>query len=616
MQHLPLLGSITKLSIDQHEHRILIADDSPTVTGILGFIFGEEGWGVEAAADGVEALRRFYANPPDLVVLDIEMPRMNGYQVCRILKDDPDMASVPVIILTSRDLQSDRFRGMAAGADSYIVKNLEDDELLETVRRYLHNADGDKIRRPQAKNLSEGEILQSVNKILDRRLFITTVTAEVEGINTRIADYNITRREILALFSSVFEFVAGGITIIRGDKLDSTITCLEAFPNSISQQFQARMAARAASSAPENVFGAGELEIVEHSSAGSRQFPLSAEITDEKYWPLKSGGKIFGVIGIAGTAPLKFDQEGSELLQHFLRRAEIILDNARLLKEMEGANRELSDTLDELKSAQIQLIQTEKMASLGQLMAGLAHEMNNPLNFVSGNIDYVERYSADLLRIADQMRVKLIQDEEIISLLKEMDYEFLREDMVSMIADMKSGIDRSQTIISDLRTFASPDQLETSPSDLGPVISSTVNLLKHQWAGEIEVNTVYETNAPVECHPGQIGQVVLNLLSNAIASVKESRRNDGSINILLKREGEWIEFSIGDNGTGIEALNIERLFQPFFTTKEVGKGMGLGLSISYGIVKRHRGEIKVESQIGAGSTFTVRLPRIESHDAS
>lgn len=591
--------------------RILIADDSPTVTGILSFIFGEQGWTIDAAADGVEALRRFYANPSDVVVLDIEMPRMNGYQVCRVLKDDPEMASVPVIILTSRDLQSDRFRGIAAGADAYIVKNLEDDQLLESVRQYLHDREINNIQRPKSKHLSESEILQTVNKILDRRLFISTVTAHVEDINARISDYTSTRRDILALFSTVFEFVTGGIAIMRGDILDTSITRLETFPEDVSLKFQKRLCSQASSFASDKEFTTGELELIQHSTVGSRQFPLSGEFVDEKFWPLKSGGALFGVIGIAGTSLLKFDLEGSELLLHFLRKAEIVLDNARLLKEMERANKELTETYDELKSTQTQLIQTEKMASLGQLMAGLAHEMNNPLNFVSGNIDYVERYSNQLLKIVEQARCKLLNDVEIVELLKETDYEFLRDDLPGMIADMKSGIDRSRNIISDLRTFASSDQLETVPVDLSLVITSTINLLKHQWIGEIEVISLFETNAPVDCHPGQIGQVVLNLLTNAISSIRETGRKDGKINIVLKINGAWIEFSVNDNGTGIKSTNIEKLFQPFYTTKDVGKGMGLGLSISYGIIKRHHGEIIVESILGQGSTFTVRLPMIE-----
>jgi len=604
------------LNSDKTKKRILIADDSPTVTGILGFIFGEEGWIVDSAADGVEALRRFYANPPDIVVLDIEMPRMNGYQVCRVLKDDLDMATVPVIILTSRDLQSDRFRGLAAGADAYVVKNLEDDQLLESVRKFLQDGELQNRQRPRSKNLTESEILQSVNRILDRRLFISTVTAQVEEINARISDYGDTRRAMLVLFSKVFEFVIGGIAIFRNNEFDTSISLLESFSEGFSNRFLLSLQSQAQKHSGRDDLSYNKPDIIHHSVAGSRQFPKTNELVDEKYWPLTSGGRIFGVIGIAGTAPLKFDQEGGELLQHFLKRAAIVLDNARLLMEMEQTNSKLSETLIELQSTQAQLIQTEKMASLGQLMAGLAHEMNNPLNFVSGNIDYVDRYTADLLRITEFSREKLSSDFPFQDLLKEVEYDFVKDDMPAMIADMKSGIDRSRNIISDLRTFASSDQLETTPTDLSTVISSTINLLKHQWVGEIEVCTFYETNDLVECHPGQIGQVVLNLVNNSIASIKETGRKDGKINIYMKRNGLSVEVSVVDNGKGIEETNLQKLFQPFFTTKEVGKGMGLGLSISYGIIKRHHGEIHVQSVSGVGSTFTVILPVIEVNNAS
>lgn len=588
--------------------RVLIADDSPTVTGILGYILGEQGWQVDTAADGVEALRRFYANPPDLVLLDIEMPRMNGYQVCRVLKEDPEMRQIPVVILTSRDLQSDRFRGTAAGADAYIVKNLEDDQILETIRDFFNQRSAAEAIRPKARLLTESEILQSVNQILDRKLFISTVTTKVEEINCNISDYRLARREVVALLSSVFEFVIGGIALYRNGRLDSTISLLNSHSTVSFDSFRKtiEMKWQELSGNPADL--GGDLDEVNHENTGSRQFPNVENLVDQKFWLLNSGGKAFGIVGIAGTSALKFDQEGSELLAHFLRRTEIVLDNARLLKEMDRTNLELSDALDTLKRTQAQLIQTEKMASLGQLMAGLAHEMNNPLNFVSGNIDYVDKYSDSLLKIINSMKIKLANDKEIANYLKEMDYDFIKDDMPNMISDMKSGIYRSQEIISDLRTFASPDQLVTTPTDLRPIIDSTLNLLKHQWSGEITIQRDYQTNSAVECHSGQIGQVVLNLLTNAISSIKEANRESGNIEISLQQKEGRVELSIADNGTGIETENLSKLFQPFFTTKEVGRGMGLGLSISYGIVKQHRGDILVESQLGVGSRFVVRLP--------
>ena len=599
---------------DKTRQRILIADDSPTVTGILGFLFGEEGWIVDSAADGVEALRRFYANPPDLVVLDIEMPRMNGYQVCRILKDDLEMTTVPVIILTSRDLQSDRFRGLAAGADAYVVKNIEDDQLLVTVRHFLDNLEHRDFVHPKARQISESEILQAVNRLLDRRLFISTVTAQIDSLNVHIPNFEIVQKEMLALFGAVFEFVVGGMVVAHSGRIDTTVSLLEGFNKELAESFSSELVAHARLNLNTSELEKGQEVRVSHITSGSRQFSPGDTLIDRKFWPLISGGKTFGIIGIAGTSQLKFDLEGTELLTHFLKRAGLVLDNSRLLAETEFAKQKLTEAMVELQSAQLQLIQTEKMASLGQLMAGLAHEMNNPLNFVSGNIDYLEKYSLDLLRTLDSIDSNYKHDNQIIQLLKAIDYDFLKDDMPAMIVDMKIGIDRSRSIIGDLRTFASADQLETSPTDLSNIISSTLNLLKHQWAGLIAVNFDCATNEAVDCHPGQIGQVVLNLISNAIGAIHESGRTEGRIDISLRKEDRWVEISVEDNGGGISDENLGKLFQPFFTTKEVGKGMGLGLSISYGIVSRHHGEILVNSTVGKGSKFVVRLPAIGRGD--
>jgi len=588
--------------------RILIADDSPTVTGILSYIFTEEGFSVETAADGVEAIRRFYQSPPDLVILDIEMPRMNGYQVCRILKDDSDASATPVIVLTSRDLQSDRFRGLAAGADAYLVKNLEDDQLLVTVKQLIADAQVRGVKPAKSKGISDGEVLQYVNTMLDRRLFISTVTSQVEAINSTVSDWDGARREVLQLFSRVFEFVAGGI-LLKGPKgCESTLSVLNDFPEeALFETFASRARREFAQAGIVSADGFASLQRLRHSPAGSKLFPVQEELNDWFFRPLLSGGVPFGIIGMAGSAPLKFDQEGKELFNEFVGRAEIVLDNARLIALTEAANQELADALTQLRQMQAQLVQSEKMASLGQLMAGLTHEMNNPLNFVAGNLDHLDANARDLFRLMDAWDQTGIEVPQVLALKEEIDYDFLRADLPGMLADLREGVIRAKGIIADLRTFSAQDGGQMLPTDMAAVIASTLNILRHEWEGSCEIVSEIEEIPPFECNSGQIGQVVMNLVSNAIKAVKETGKR-GKVFISLKQTEDTLTLTVADEGVGIKPEAHQHLYQPFFTTREVGQGMGLGLSISYGIVKRHRGEILFESESGKGSKFTVRLP--------
>lgn len=583
--------------------KILIADDSPTVTGILNFIFSEEGFSVETAADGVEAIRRFYQNPPNVLVLDIEMPRMNGYQVCRIIKDDPDTAAIPVVMLTSRDLQSDRFRGLASGADTYLVKNLEDDLLLTTVREIIARQASGPFTSPKSRVVNDGEILQAVNRILDRKLFITTVLSQVDAVVAEASDWEGVRREIVQLLSRVFEFVAGGLLISGPEGPEATISLLERFQlPAIEEQFLQRLA-KEASQLGIDLKSPLISRTLAHSPAGSKMFPRSELLTDWLFQPLCSGGKPFGLVGMSGTTQLKFDQEGRELFLQFVRKAETVLDNARLIALTEAANQNLSRAMEELRNTEAQLIHSEKMASLGQLMAGLTHEMNNPLNFVAGNLDHLEEYVASLLKVVEVAD----KPDSFRQVMEEEDYSFLKDDLPGLMHDLREGVMRLRGIIGDLRTFSSQDRGEAMPADLAAILESTLNILRHEWEGKCEIVRLIDALPPYECNSGQIGQVAMNLLSNAIRAVRDSG-SVGKVTVSLGQMGEFIEIGIADEGVGIPAGNREKLFQPFFTTREIGQGMGLGLSISYGIVKRHSGEILVESEPGRGSQFTVRLP--------
>jgi signal transduction histidine kinase len=284
----------------------------------------------------------------------------------------------------------------------------------------------------------------------------------------------------------------------------------------------------------------------------------------------------------------------------------------RINGELNKYNEELRTTLEELKNMQEQLVQSEKMASLGVLSAGIAHEINNPINFVYAGINSLLRDFKDIEPIIDEIS-KLNPDSDdlknrlkTIEKLKEENYfEEAYKAVPETINDIKVGADRTAEIIQGLRNFSRIDKGEMSYANIHDGIEMALLLLRNKYKNHIDIVKNYDGNlTKLLCYPGKMNQVFLNLLSNAIDAISEK----GKIWITTKRNNDKAEISIKDNGYGIPKEVESKLFDPFFTTKPVGEGTGLGLSISYGIIKEHHGEIKVNSIEEDGSEFLIILP--------
>ena len=273
---------------------------------------------------------------------------------------------------------------------------------------------------------------------------------------------------------------------------------------------------------------------------------------------------------------------------------------------------ELRDTLSyqqqlnkKLEEAQGQLLQSEKMASIGQLAAGIAHEINNPIGFIKANIGSLKSYVEDCFRLIDAyQRLTPADASEIHAIRAEMDYNFMREDYPGLIHDTIDGIERVRKIVLDMRNFSHIDSSEWEPADLHAGIESTLNVVWNELKYKTTVIREFGSLPRVECLPGQINQVIMNLLVNAAHAIPEK----GEIHIRTGTEHDEVWIEIEDNGCGIPEENINRIFDPFFTTKPVGKGTGLGLSMVYGIVKKHNGRIDIDSKVGLGTRFRIHLP--------
>jgi signal transduction histidine kinase len=275
---------------------------------------------------------------------------------------------------------------------------------------------------------------------------------------------------------------------------------------------------------------------------------------------------------------------------------------------------ELELALARLNTVQEQLVQSEKMASLGQLAAGIAHEINNPIGYVHSNLGTLQEYLNTLFGLIECYDAAIAQNgpmtaerrAEVAERKRAIDFAFLVQDLPPLLAESREGIDRVRRIVQDLRDFSRVDRMETwSLYDLHRGLDSTLGIVWNEIKYKADVRKEYGNLPLVECLPSQINQVFVNMLVNAAQAIERH----GEIVVRTGSETGKVWIEIGDNGSGIAPDNLKRIFDPFFTTKPVGKGTGLGLSISYGIVRKHSGDIAVDSQPGRGTTFRISLPQ-------
>jgi signal transduction histidine kinase len=288
-----------------------------------------------------------------------------------------------------------------------------------------------------------------------------------------------------------------------------------------------------------------------------------------------------------------------------LRHSETLLMNK---------NSELNEAFDSLKKTQTQLIQTEKMSSLGQMVAGIAHEINNPVNFIHGNVIHLNDHMQELFELIDLYEQEIPHESEAIAeLTEEIDLDFLRADLPKMLSSMRMGSERIREMVLSLRNFSRLDEADFKESDIHEGIESTLIILNNRLKNSVRLVKDYGKLPLVNCYPAQLNQVWMNLISNALDAMEslQSERKDYQPELTIRTtviDGGRVEVAIADNGEGIDEETRQRIFDPFFTTKPIGKGTGLGLAIVYQIIEKHQGDIKLDSSPNEGTTFRVILP--------
>ncbi len=291
-------------------------------------------------------------------------------------------------------------------------------------------------------------------------------------------------------------------------------------------------------------------------------------------------------------------------------------EKRRAEKALKESHAQLQEAHHHLQESHEQLLQSEKLASIGQLAAGVAHEINNPVGYVYSNLGTLQEYTDGLCRMLEsyeKLESLVANDEPELQRLRELktelDVEYLKDDVRNLVSESREGIARVKGIVQDLKDFSHVDEAEWQWADLHRGLDSTLNIVNNEIKYKAKVIREYGELPSVECLASQLNQVFMNLLVNAAHAIEEQ----GTITIRTGMQAEdnvWVEIS--DTGSGISAENMKKIFDPFFTTKGVGKGTGLGLSLSYGIVNKHGGHIEVSSEIGKGTTFRILLPVSQS----
>lgn len=327
--------------------------------------------------------------------------------------------------------------------------------------------------------------------------------------------------------------------------------------------------------------------------------------------PLISGTTIKGKIILANKKHNQaFDDNDETICRLFKTATSHIMERDDLLIQINEEKEEHKLLTEKFDKAQRQLLQSEKMASIGSLAAGVAHEINNPVGYINSNIGSLKNYIADVFQILDkyselESSLSDKQTKDIQELKKQLDLEFIKDDIIELVSESEEGVKRVKQIVQDLKDFSHVDEAEWQWANIHQGITSTLNIAHNETKYKAEIHTEFGDIPDIECIISQLNQVFMNLIVNAAHAIEEK----GIITIKTEPlQNDKIRITISDTGKGITEDNLNRVFDPFYTTKPVGKGTGLGLSLAFSIVEKHHGTIDLTSQVGKGTSFMIDLP--------
>jgi two-component system, LuxR family, sensor kinase FixL len=548
---------------------VLVVDDSPKNVDLLVNTLKND-YRLGIARNGPKALDYAEKHHPDLILLDIMMPEMDGFEVCSRLKATPKTKDIPIVFLTAMSETDDRTRGFEMGAVDYITKPFRPPEVKARIRAHL-----------SLKEIRED--LKSQNIRLERKVeaLQETLTATVQTV---AAATEIDEVLNTVLNRAMMTVNAGIGSIMLPDKKNHTLSIAAAV--GLGESIVNGASVRIGDGIAGKVAQTGKALLVEDVE----QDPVYKKPNDPKYetasficMPLRTRGQVIGVLNLSKKADRKvFNKSDLEYLNTLLTHISFAVENATLLKEAKEATEKLQQDVNEksiqLDQAQQQVIQTAKLSTLGELIAGVTHEIENPLNIIMG-------YSQLLLSKA--------QDEE------------MRRDLIKII----DGSQQAARVAKNLLSFARQESPIKRPHSINDIVSKVLEMMAYA----LRLNCIKVTTdlppglPPIMVDGNQMQQVFLNIVNNA-CQVMKGRESPCKLNIRADRDGEMLRVEFTDNGPGIRADQLKTIFDPFFSSKNRGKGIGLGLSTSHGIVKAQNGNFYAKSREGAGATFILELP--------
>jgi PAS domain S-box-containing protein len=562
-------------------HQILIIDDESAIVNVLDQALKFKGYQTRSCTSSEEALHIFREEGEfDVVITDLMMPEFSGIELLEVFKQVD--SNCEVIVLTGFGSNETAVEALKKGAYDYLKKPTNIDELFICVAKAIEK------KRLTLQNLNYQMELEKM--VEERSSELLKTQKFLHSVLESSTEYFIIATDAtgeITLFNRGAERLFGyDRSEVEGDKTILFIPGLAKGkePESLSE-----------------LLVGGMIDQV-HTIVNreGREISISMTVTPIQSDDGDTGGYIW--IGRDITERLAMQ---AQLRNHTHDLEQRVRDRT---KELSEQNKTLEDTLSKLKEAQVQLLQADKMASLGQLAAGVAHEINNPIGFVNSNLGTLKKYITtvqEYFHAVDRALAggKKGAREELKALKKAKKVDFILDDFTSVIKESLEGTERVKTIVRDLKDFSYQDKNGLTDYDLNEGIQSTLNIVWNELKYKGEVIEELGEIPPVRCYPQQINQVFMNLLVNAAQAIPDK----GKITVRSYQQGEEVCVEVSDDGVGIDSENLSKIYEPFYTTKEVGQGTGLGLAISYRIVEKHAGRIEVKSEKGGETTFRIHL---------
>lgn len=563
---------------------VLIAEDDYISRSLLKKMLTEMGHDVVETENGEAAWEQLQKTPLQIVITDWMMPKMDGLQLCHKIRSASFDSYIYIIMLTAKDRKKDLVEVFESGADDYIPKPFDPEELRARVMTGIRVINLENDYSNMANTL-----IESRNKL---RIVLDSLKEEIVSIDRETVIVSVNRAFVRRLGCRPEEVV--GKYCFEENTKDDIPLCHPKIKKMVMALFDT---------------GESQNMLLSESDADGnethRQFTCLPILDENK--------TIFQAVLVS-----------QDITENLRKTKEIQSLNDQLMEttsQVEAKNNKLENTLKRLEETQTQMLQSEKMASIGQLAAGVAHEINNPTGFVSSNLKTLKDYQEDISgligkyqeiiekaqgEIDNNQLPKEIQSvvQEVVELEKDIDIEFLMEDISDLIGDCREGTDRIKKIVMDLKDFAHPGEDKVQSIDINKGLDSTLNVVNNEVKYKATVHKKYGDIPTIKGYPQQLNQVFMNILVNAAQAIDKK----GEIYLETALDGNDVVITISDTGCGISEDNLSKIFDPFFTTKDVGKGTGLGMNIAYNIIQKHNGKVDVTSKVGEGTQFTIKIP--------